>query len=193
MIYMRTAKEMYQYCLDHEYIYSLDKVFFIKKQDMKTFAFIEQELLEEDEDVIMCFMGRHNPKSIFKDDGRFIYAITNKKMIMICDNKSDFLIHTVDVDKINDVILGTGIFNGDIITIQTSQIKFSIRIMVTDKTQIINDDIRNALLAAKQQKESSAAVSQSFSIDDLLKLKQLLDMGAITQKEFDDAKKQILL
>ena len=45
---------------------------------------------------------------------------------------------------------------------------------------------------ANTQKEVQPTVSVNNSLDDLIKLKTLLDMGAITKEEFDAKKKQLL-
>lgn len=45
---------------------------------------------------------------------------------------------------------------------------------------------------ANTQTETQPNVSANNTLDDLLKLKTLLDMGAITQEEFDAKKKQLL-
>lgn len=43
-----------------------------------------------------------------------------------------------------------------------------------------------------QNRNKSVAVTQVSGADELLKYKELLDMGAITQEEFNLKKKQIL-
>ena len=43
-----------------------------------------------------------------------------------------------------------------------------------------------------QVKEERRLQNNGSSADEILKLKQLLDMGAITQEEFDEQKKKIL-
>lgn len=40
--------------------------------------------------------------------------------------------------------------------------------------------------------EAPAALSASFPLEDIKKLRELLDMGAITQEEFEIKKKQLL-
>ena len=43
-----------------------------------------------------------------------------------------------------------------------------------------------------QVKEERRLQNNGSSADEILKLKQLLDMGAITQEEFDEQKKKLL-
>lgn len=50
-------------------------------------------------------------------------------------------------------------------------------------------ELYNAATAEKQEEEKPKSES---SYDDLKKLKELLDMGAITQEEFDRKKKELL-
>ena len=53
----------------------------------------------------------------------------------------------------------------------------------------------NNILIERQKKETPANINvenKSDTPNDLIKLKELLDMGIITQEEFDAKKKQIL-
>jgi len=52
-------------------------------------------------------------------------------------------------------------------------------------------DFDNVLQSLKTPK-SAAAIQQTSAADELRKFKELLDMGVITQEEFDAKKKQLL-
>ena len=52
-------------------------------------------------------------------------------------------------------------------------------------------DFDNVLQSLKTPK-SAAAIQQTSAADELKKFKELLDMGVITQEEFDAKKKQLL-
>ena len=57
---------------------------------------------------------------------------------------------------------------------------------------LINERQTNTATAQTAIPEQSAPAPQSNSMDDLVKLKSLLDSGIITQEEFDAKKKQLL-
>ena len=57
---------------------------------------------------------------------------------------------------------------------------------------LINERQSNTTTAQTATPEQSAPAPQSNSMDDLVKLKSLLDSGIITQEEFDAKKKQLL-
>ena len=57
---------------------------------------------------------------------------------------------------------------------------------------LINERQTKTTTAQTATSEQSAPAPQSNSMDDLVKLKSLLDSGIITQEEFDAKKKQIL-
>lgn len=69
---MRTAKSMYDY-----YFYNGLKQRGCSKP-IRHFRAVERELLE-DEEVLLCFMGKHDYPS---KDGWFAYAFTNRRIIM---------------------------------------------------------------------------------------------------------------
>jgi hypothetical protein len=50
----------------------------------------------------------------------------------------------------------------------------------------------DAVLHSIRVKKSGGAVQQTSAADELKKFKELLDMGVITQEEFDAKKKQLL-
>ena len=79
---MRTAEEMYQYCIDHNFGEGMNK-----KWGIKHFSLIERAL-KDDESPIMCFIGLHNYVSPTKHDNNFAYAITNKRILIAQQNLS---------------------------------------------------------------------------------------------------------
>lgn len=73
---MRTANEMYQFCLDNGYGQG-----FNTRNSIKHFGIIEKNL-GNDENVLFAFIGLHNYVSISKHDNNFAYAVTNKRRAM---------------------------------------------------------------------------------------------------------------
>lgn len=60
----------------------------------------------------------------------------------------------------------------------------------SEKAEIIKNYIEERILEASKPKETPQ--QQSSAADEILKLKQLLDVGAITQEEFEAKKKELL-
>lgn len=181
---MKTAKEMYQFCIENDYGSGMTKNWGIKH-----FTLIEQSL-GQNEDAIMCFIGLHNYISPTKHDNNFAYAVTNKRIIMAQKRVIGQFFQTVDLDNLNDVTMSTGILMG-IITIDTMKEKFNVAV---DKKQAqnINNAIHDVLFSVKQQKKRTGNTYISSAADELLKFKHLLDMGVITHSEFEKKKKELL-
>lgn len=182
---MKSAQEMYQYCLDHNYGEGVNK-----KWGEKHFSLIAQAL-GEDEDVVMCFIGLHNYTSPTKHDNNFAYAITNKRVFMAQQKMIGQVFQTVDIDNLNDITMSSGMLMG-VITIDTLNEKFNVAVN-KKAAQSINATIHDVLFSIKQERKTPAAIQPTSSAaDELLKYKKLLDMGAITQEEFDKKKKELL-
>lgn len=185
---LNTAAGMYQYCLDNNFGCG-------KNQDWaeKQFRLIEYSL-GKDEEVLMCFIGMHSSQSMKTNDKNFAYAITNKRIIMAQKRIIGEAFQTVTINNLNDVTLVTGIVLGTI-TIDTIKEKFNVTL---DKNvaKRINDKIHDLLLELHSKGAAYSSDSSSiktFSVaDELLKYKELLDMGVLTQEEFDEKKKQLL-
>ncbi len=183
---MRTANEMYAFCLEKGFGQGYNK-----SQSLKHFSVIEKALFE-DEDVLMCFTGIHNYVSMTKHDSNYAYAITKKRVIMGQKKVIGESIQTVFLDNINDITYSSGMLFG-VITVDTIKEKFNVAL---DKAQAenINSQIHNVLHELKSNKTSVETPLQSniSSADELRKYKSLLDDGIISQDEFDQKKKQLL-
>ncbi len=182
---MRTAEEMYQYCIDHNFGEGMNK-----KWGIKHFSLIERAL-KDDESPIMCFIGLHNYVSPTKHDNNFAYAITNKRILIAQQKLVGQTFQTVDIASLNDVTMTTGVLMG-IITIDTIKEKFNVAVN-KKVAESINNTIHDVLFSLKQQKRNVAQERPVSSVaDELLKFKNLLDMGVITQEEFDKKKRELL-
>lgn len=182
---MRTAEEMYQYCIDHNFGEGMNK-----KWGIKHFSLIERAL-KDDESPIMCFIGLHNYVSPTKHDNNFAYAITNKRILIAQQKLVGQTFQAVDIASLNDVTMTTGVLMG-IITIDTIKEKFNVAVN-KKVAESINNTIHDVLFSLKQQKRNVAQERPVSSVaDELLKFKNLLDMGVITQEEFDKKKRELL-
>ena len=82
------------------------------------------------------------------------------------------------------------VFKGVSVSTASGRIKF---LIIKNANEMYNEI--NKLLIERQKKESpinNTAEAKNNTPDDLIKLKELLDMEIITQEEFDTKKKQIL-
>ncbi len=177
---MKTAKEMYDYCLEQKLGSG-----FNARNSLKHFEVIASNL-RADEDVLFVFIGIHNYVSMSKHDNNFAYAITNNRILMGQKKVIGQVFQSVALDQVNDVTFKSGLALG-VITIDTIKETFNVAL---DKSQAknINDRIHELLFDFKNK----PAVTDASDTEDLRKYKQLLDDGIITQEEFDKKKAQIL-
>ena len=183
---MKTSNEMYQYCLANKYFESVTK-----KGALKNFELIADALLN-DEEVVMCFAGLHNFRSASKHDGNFAYAITTKRIIMAQQKLVGQSLLTISLDSLNDITLSTNMVSG-ILTIDTMKEKFNVQLSKRVALNV-NERIHAVLLTVKNQAKATPtpSVNPSSNADEILKYKNLLDMGAISQEEFDKKKTELL-
>lgn len=180
---MRTAGEMYQYCLDNGFGQGQNQ-----KWGIKHFSLIEESLAPDEEPVI-CFIGLHNYVSTTKHDSNYAYAVTNKRIVMAQKQMFGENLQSVSLDNVNDVTLKNGMMLG-VITIDTMKEKFNVALN-SASAKALSQVIHDALMSLKST-PPSAQSGTGDSADELIKLKQLVDMGVITQEDFDAKKRQIL-
>lgn len=172
---MKTAEQMVQYCIDNKYIKgttTLDKM-------KKMFLLIEQNL-GKDESVTMCFAGTFKRNNSHDN----VCVVTNKRIILLEKIIFDQEFQTINFENINDITVNFGIL---ISTIKINTLKEIFELWVSPKiAQAFNDIVYDILSLAKQNNSTGSVA------DEILKFKNLLDMGIITQEEFDTKKAQLL-
>lgn len=190
---MKTAEEMYQFCLDNGLGSGITTGWALKH-----FRIIE-EALDQDERALFCFIGLHNFVSITKHDGNFAYAITPKRIIMAQKKLIGQNLQTVALERVNDITFSSGLMFG-MLTIDALTEKFNVEL---DKSSAknISDRVHHLLLDLKaKQRQSVCAPSmppiqdsaQQVNTDAIYKLKELFDMDIITKEEYEAKKKKIL-
>ncbi|MDO5547728.1 MAG: PH domain-containing protein [Eubacteriales bacterium] len=184
---LRTAEEMYQYCLDNNFGSGMTK-----KWGEKHFQLIADNLAA-DEDVLICFIGLHNYISATKHDGNFAYALTNKRLICAQKRMIGEAFQTIALEKINDITTQTGIIYGAIVIDSQSE---TLNVCVDkDTIRSISAQLHDKVISAKQQNsrpQAAASASINIDVEQLTNLKILLDTGVITQEDFDLAKNKML-
>lgn len=102
------------------------------------------------------------------------------------------VLQSVSLKQFNDVTVNSGIALG-VIIIDTIKEKFNV--CVDSKSEnAISSKIHEILLSVNGTNTQSVQViqNQSSSTDEILRYKNLLDMGAITQEEYEKKKSDLL-
>lgn len=187
---MRTAVEMYNYCLENGYGEGQTR-----NWALKHFQVLVNNL-RDDETVLMTFIGLANFVSMSKHDNNYAYAITNHR-IMFGQKKmfgEDF--KSVLFDRINDISSSTGIVFGTV-TIDTLGERFNVGVNKYSATNISNEvhriifdqRINNSNASDKQTTKLKKEID---SVDEIRRYKELLDEGIITEEDFNQKKKNLL-
>lgn len=182
---MRTAKEMMDFVQENKYLIAETK-----KMTLAHFELIE-EALEANEDVLFCFIGMHNASSLTKSEGYYAYAFTNKRIIYGRRNLVGRTVSTLLYDNLNDITTENKVMFGTVTISTKNEI---IRIGLPGlQIQVIGPKLHNILHEQKSKVDAPQASSDNKSAAEQLKeFKELLDMGILTQEEFDGKKKELL-
>ena len=145
----------------------------------------------------MPFIGFHNSVSFSKNDGYFAYALTNKR-IMMAQKKAIVgeVFQTVSLNNINDITFKSGLLYGKL-TVDTIKEKFNIEVekdtakRIKSSFHTIMDELKNVSVTSDVDMLSTAQNQLSIA-DELKKYKELLDLGVLTQEEFEMQKNKLL-
>lgn len=141
----------------------------------------------------MAFIGLHNYISITKHDSNFAYVVTNKRFMIAQKRLIGEVFQTISLDNVNDITLKKGLALG-IITVDTIKETFNIAINKKIATNI-NVELNNILDNIRKISKGNTIVQSNNTTnttDEIMKYKNLLDVGAITQEEYELKKKQLL-
>lgn len=183
---MKTAQEMYTFCIQNNLGSGWNE-----KWALKHFGIIEKSLMD-DENVQIAFMGLHNYISPTKHDGNFAYAVTNKRILIAQQKVLGEIFQTISLDNINDITFTAGAVFG-ILTIDTIREKFNVGLDKVGAKNISNGVHKVLDNIKKNTKANDESINNSISVaDEIKKFKELLDMGAISQEEYELKKKKLL-
>ena len=120
------------------------------------------------------------------------YAITNKRVIMAQQRVIGQVVQSVLLKNLNDITANSGLALG-VITIDTIKEKFNVCVDSRSANKIC-EKVHEVLLSMEDSRttQPQVQIQQNSSADEILKYKNLLDMGVITQEEFEQKKKQLL-
>ncbi len=188
MLALQTAEQMYQYCVDNKLGSGTTKGWSIKHFQLLI------DNLKAGEEIYCVFIGLHNYKSMTKHDNNYAYAVTNKRIIMAQHKLLGVSVQSVNIDNINDITLTTGFAGMGIGTVCIDTYKETFNVGVNS---VFASNIYNCVHNALDEIKGNAAVASTNTsakspVEQVKELKELLDMGAITQEDFDTKKKQLL-
>lgn len=186
---MRTVNEISNYINSKEYY---DKVF-----DFSSACSKVVETLKNDEEVLFACASStfFNGKEFFKTG---VMVITNERMVYAVKTNTLFkttIVKSITLDYVSDVtktVPKNLVLNSCTINVDCRNEKIAYWVSY-EKLDEMYGDVNNAIDQCKSKKiQGSTVISALSSADELKKFKELLDMGVITQEEFDAKKKQLL-
>ena len=114
-----------------------------------------------------------------------LLVCTNQRLIVISKKRSDLIVKTILLDRIKSVLLRHQIVYDEIIlVVDNEQIDFNSINKIS--AAILADDLRTLSKLAQGEGELDKQVEQ------IKKLKELVDQGILTEEEFQAKKKKIL-
>ena len=130
----------------------------------------------------------------FTDGNTWLMVCTNKRVLLL-DKGMIYGIKTIDIalDKINSVSHTKGLLMGKI-AITDGATTRTIENISNSTVTFFTETIKEQIEAYKNGSNSvvTSIVNTVSAADELLKYKQLLDAGVLTQEEFDTKKKELL-
>lgn len=181
---MRTAEEMYDYCIENGYGRGLTRNWAIKH-----FKLLEENL-RSDEEVYMTFIGLNNYISPTKHGNNYAYAITNQRIMFGQKKMFGGNFKSVVLDKFNDISSSTGMLMG-VITIDTLGEVFNVGVN-KETADNISNELHNIIFSMRNESDKRDFSRKNNSIEEIKKYKELLDSGIITEDEFNQKKKELL-
>ncbi|MDO4535754.1 MAG: PH domain-containing protein [Clostridium perfringens] len=183
---MKTAEEMYKYCLENRFAGGINRMYGIKN-----FSIIEKELYK-DEEVLMTFTGIHDYRPLKNYDGGFTYALTDRRIIMCHKNLVGKMIEQLKYDDLSNITFKMGIIYG-VITIEAFKESLKIAVSKSESSNIFNR-INEIVLDMKNKKsnENSLTENEKIIAVKLKGLKELLDMKVLSEDEFEKQKSELL-
>ncbi|PWM73533.1 MAG: hypothetical protein DBX59_04745 [Bacillota bacterium] len=190
---MRTLAEIKQFILENKaYGYDTDIKTIEKGKIDKHVQHILNQLHENEEIhfALLCISIYNGPSIVCS--GTCILTITDERILYGCVGMLSTTTKSIKIGDCLDVASDTfGVFRGTIvINTKTEKVKFEAqKKSIPHLSKMIDDCLRT--IADRSQKNGNVAQEVSPA-EELKKFKELLDMGVISQEEFDAKKKQLL-
>ena len=184
---MMTGKEIFEHGFSNGWIGKIIS----QKASITNFDIIT-EIINPDEKVLMSFNGFLNQKTMLKSDGLFSYVATNKRLIWSRKIPFGKDLEYLTWDNIEHFTFSKHkpFSNLGCITIETLAKSYAIS-MELYVAEEVNNKFANLILELKNSKKEPV-IQASSAADEIIKYKNLLDIGAITIDEYEAKKKQLL-
>ena len=184
---MKTISEMKEFIEKNGYTQYID----INKYD--ELLRIIENVIEKDEDINFLYATHTIKTSSSADPCRAgIIAISNKKIYCAIEIFAFILkrktLTTIKPGEFNDMTKILGFFPSIKIDFLTEKVEFTPKIEDIDEVYSIILQLLTDLKNTANKKNTS----NISTTDEIKKYKELLDVGAITQEEFDMKKKELL-
>lgn len=197
---MRTAEKMLQYCIDHGTIGE-----WRPRKRLPDFE-MAADCMEKDEYAIMCFMGVYSETNlkgldswyvrVKEKDNRWLCAFTNKRIIMTQKSIPPGRFISIPYERLYDVSIGISDPYANVI-ISTVNGDMDIHMDAGQGYQVrglLNDVREQVPEFGTVKRERQAETCREYSTaDELKKYKELLDEGAITEADYEEIKKKLLI
>lgn len=178
---MKTAEEMYQFCQDNGFFSGSDQ-----QWGVRLFSVLEKKL-GANEDIQLCFIGLHNRTSATKNDGFYAYALTNQRFMMGQKKLIGDDFKVIPLANLQDLHLTKEI---SLDVLEISSLEGVIKIVLTEEeAPNVFTRLKEKIQLTTKEKKPEDQLSKA---EQLLKMKELLDQGILTETEFDKIKKDIL-
>lgn len=128
------------------------------------------------------------------DGNTWLIVCTNRRILML-DKGMIYGLKLIDIplDRINSISHSKGLLLGKI-SITDGATTRTIQNVANTTVSFFADTVNKEIELYKQAKNTrlNQVINTTSDADEIIKYKQLLDMGALTQEEFDAKKKQLL-
>lgn len=185
-----SAEALYDFCAKHGCGQG-----FSREWGIRHFRLISNTL-QSDERLILPFIGLNGYKSMTKHDGNYAYAITDKRIIMSQQKAIGQHSKIVSLQNINDVSIEKNALMGVIVIDARGE---TLRIGLNSAiVQNVYEKLLEGLKSARASVMTQAQpvivqqTAEKSPVEQVKELKELLDMGIITQDEFDRKKNELL-
>ena len=122
-----------------------------------------------------------------------VLVVLTQKRLLFVDKGFLYGVRTTEIplDMVNGVSYSKGIFLGEI-SVMNGAAAVSIKNVTKDTVEIMSNAIKVCSDKYKKSLHSNSNSSSTSTADEILKLKELLDAGILTEEEFSAKKKQVL-
>lgn len=156
----------------------------------KNLSLVKETVLNENEEIQYSIFGTYETKTLGQETVKNgVLVATNKRIIFYAKRFSGYDLENFDYNKISTFELSKK-FTGNTLSFYSSGNKVNMKWINDAELDDFIAYVNNKMQGPKEQ--PSQTENKNDNLDQIKQLKELLDMEAITQEEFDLKKKQLL-